>query len=301
MSLFKTAHLALIFVSMSMLACEVKVSDANPLQDKFTLPKTTMLEGTWVSGCKNKSPFTINEITVLDFSESKVSYDSFQYSDVECKTLISQDHKTGQFVLGTQNEDGTTPVDYSIDLGSGAQQLFYDIVKIENNQLYIGEILGNTQEDRPKILDLKSPFSSVEKGYSPSPTPPAPVTPVPIAPAPVIPSETFLGETNLVLGDNFITSNRSETSSAYKIFKFSSQIHQKLNISSIWGSDSCSRAPGEIFEWTEVLQNGKMGLSQKIKPFDAFIAEANKNYILKFTLSGIKNCYASFTFTVARY
>jgi len=292
-----------MLLCINLIACQAKIDAKNTEQpfDRFKQAPTIDIEGTWASGCIPNQYFGYNEITVIKFSSYNVDYKNYRYSDSNCSTQTYFEQKLGEVSFDKQNADQSYNIGYLMDIGSGFRQYFYDIIKKENDQIFFGDFMASGESSRTAI-NLNNPYSKVVDGYVP-PVSSNPVTPNPTptptpTPTPLPDTSTFLGEANLNFNNNSFYASNLKTDSAYKYYKYSTTDKQTLSVNSIAGTDSCDAQPKRKFEWIEVSNDGNLGKSIEIPLFNSFTAEANKNYILKLTYSGLTDCYASYSFTI---
>jgi hypothetical protein len=323
-NLFSNKYLSVathFFAGLSLLACQAKitsnVNDVTKMNDPVKIETT----GTWASKCNINSMFGYSEITVLDFNDQNVKYDNYHYSDSTCSKLTFEEHKIGEFSIGQQNNDSSYDIDYAFDIGQGVRQLFFDIIKRDGENLYFGESLAPGENYRSKAVVVERPYGKVESGYKPSPNKPNGTKPIDNNPPnvppvtspnqpPTVPSttptptpeeeEAFLGEAKLELSENQIEADYNTKDRVYKYFKYTADQQQKFYIGSMMSSDTCPAIPKKKIEWIEVLENNTLGTPVEIKGTSSFTALAKKNYILKFSISQIQNCYASFTFSIEK-
>ncbi len=285
-----------------MIACQAKItakgdSGNNPFSNNSPID----IEGTWASACTPNAFFGFHEITLIQFIDLNVKYSNYRYSDNTCATQTYLDQRNGEISFGPQNADQSYEIDYMIDIGQGARQLFFDVIKREGDKIYFGDMMASDRNSRSAMVNVNRPYSKVSDGYvpptnnnkpDPNPTPTEPINPPP-------PNSTFLGEAALKMEDNNFSASNLTTDAAYKYFRYSANTtKQILSINSIMGSDSCNAQPPRKFQWMEVLENNTLGTPVDVPMWSAFTAEANKTYILQLTVSGLSGCFAFYSFSL---
>lgn len=292
-SLRKTMAALLCF---GLLACQAKITaDGGSDNKPFQTPPPIDMAGAWATNCTVNNFFGYYEITVIQFTDLNVKYSNYRYSDSLCTTQTYLDQRIGEVSFGKQNADQSYDIDYMIDIGQGFKQLFFDVIKRDSDKLYFGDMMASDSASRSSAANMNLPYSKVANGYVP-PTNTKP-DPQPINPPPS--NTTFLGEVPLKLGeDNSFTASNLTTDAAYKHFRFSATTKQNLSIGSLMGSDSCRAQPPRKFQWIEVLENNTLGTPIDVPMWSTFTAEANKTYILQLTVSGLTDCFASYSFSL---
>tara|TARA_R110001599_G_C12086577_1_gene645612 strand:+ start:394 stop:864 length:471 start_codon:yes stop_codon:yes gene_type:complete len=148
-------RLILVIISIFLSACG---SDFTVKNDPYRL------NGSWVANCYQDGQFFFN-VRAFNFLGDSWSSTTDVYSDVNCSKAISINSTTrGKFNLGDSiiTESGVTAIELNlniqfldgVDLGAEGSIKKFDLIKVENNQLYIGEYVSSFQ--RPTKLDFNT-------------------------------------------------------------------------------------------------------------------------------------------------
>ena len=144
---------------VSALGCSAKISGGGaPLAPPVVLGAPagtpTVLEGKWSSGCMAYGQSYLNNAS--QFTNGSVTMVTTVFTDSACATTaIYTDTETGTFSVGASSATvvGATNLDASLTNAQGQTSASYQIFKIDGDNLYMGDHSGQTELDRPTVLD----------------------------------------------------------------------------------------------------------------------------------------------------
>jgi hypothetical protein len=156
---------SLAFMAMIVAACSAHV-DSGP--DGSSSPPTKQIasgdfskpaipgpnvEGDWSSGCSSGG-FRTNRVVTLSFHGNSFAYTSTAYSDTNCHSAQSVDHRSGTFQFSQVNADGSYGIDYKYFQNGTTYIYEQQKLLLVNLNLYISEFVFATNIQVNKNLPL---------------------------------------------------------------------------------------------------------------------------------------------------
>lgn len=155
-----------LILALSQIGCSAKITAESPQPDGGNNPQGSKLDlaqanGVWKTGCYVEVYGFASEST-LELNNGNFKTTSKAYNGATCDPAQVTHSYTGQgkfvVVKESDKESGSWEIDIQTDQGNGVTVTQYDLVRLENGELYLGDVSAPQNGSYPSKVDKKKAF-----------------------------------------------------------------------------------------------------------------------------------------------